>query len=94
MTEKETLSIFNDFKKDLKIDSVKDFYITDLINSKTLIKIGFVLSIVLSRKYEYTETFLNRFKFELNARTYYISSRDNKLVLNFKIYYSDQLKEK
>lgn len=94
MTEKETLSIFSDFKKDLKIDFVKDFYITDLINSKTLIKIGFILNIVMNRKYDYTETFLNRLKYELNARTFFISTRDNKLVLSFKIYYNDLLKEK
>lgn len=93
MTEKETLSIFDDIKKDLKIDSVKDFYTTDLINSKTLIKIGFTFNIVMSRKYDYTETFLNRLKYEFNARTFFISTRDNKLVLSFKIYYSDKLKE-
>ena len=93
MTEKETLSIFDDLKKDLKIDSVKDFYTTDLINCKTLIKIGFTFHIVMNRKYDYTETFLNRLKYELNARTFFISTRDNKLVLSFKIYYSDKLKE-
>lgn len=93
MTEKETLSIFDELKKDLKIDSVKDFYTTDLINIKTLIKIGFTFNIVMNRKYDYTETFLNRLKYELNARTFFISTRDNKLVLSFKIYYSDKLKE-
>lgn len=74
--------------------SVKDFYTTNLINTETLIKIGFTFNIVMNRKYDYTETFLNRLKYELNARTFFISTRDNKLVLSFKIYYSDKLKEK
>lgn len=85
---------FRDVISDLKIefaeDFIKDYHINNLVNCKTGVEVGKVISLQLSTKYDYDENTLGTIKERFEADDYYITVKRNQLHMNIKCYYKDE----
>lgn len=96
MNEKEKDDLLKDavaaigvIKAQFDAEVIRNYEIPPLVNTKTMLDIGFGVKLQLNTLYDYDEEMLTQWKNMLKADEWYISVKRNQLHVTFKVRYKE-----
>lgn len=90
-TIKHAASVLKEIKAEVTEGVIKDSEIPTLCNMDTAKETGFAVILKLSAKFDYTNKILDGWMKRLEADDYWISVKNNQLLVRFNVMYKGQV---